>query len=157
MACAMLLVAATSLLVAGCDSSGRERIAVDGYWKGQMVEEIITDRTSTTSSWASVRPRRILFKFEDSEGIVQGLFAMSSDAIAFRQIDNEGSRRVSTYAVTGTLDGSRFRIRFSEEAGRTYEVDAVVNEHVIAGSYVAQYSMDGAKETRSGRFEIERY
>ncbi len=157
MAWAILLVAATSLLVAGCDSSGHERMAVDGYWKGQMVEETITDRTSTTSSWANERPRRILLRLEESEGIVQGRFARSSDAIAFRQIDNEGSRRVSTYAVTGTLDGSRFRMRFSVEAGRTYQVDAVVNERVIAGSYVAQYSTDGAEETRSGRFEIERY
>ena len=66
-------------------------------------------------------------------------------------------RQVSTYAVTGTLDGSQFRIRFSVEAGRTYQVDAVVNERVIAGSYVAQYSKDSAEETRSGRFEIERY
>ena len=153
----MLLVAAISLLVAGCDSSGHGRMAVDGYWKGQMVEETITNRTSTTSSGANERPRRILLRLEESEGIVQGRFARSSDAIAFRQIDNAGSRQVSTYAVKGTLDGSRFRIRFSVEAGRTYQVDAVVNERVIAGSYVAQYSTDSAEETRSGRFEIERY
>ena len=157
MAWAMLLVAATSLLVAGCDSSGHGRMAVDGYWKGQMLEDTITDRTSTTSGWANERPHRILLRLAESEGIVQGLFAMSSDAIAFRQIDNEGSRRLSTYAVTGNLDGSRFRIRFSVEAGRTYQVDAIVNERVIAGNYVAQYSTDGAEETRSGRFEIERY
>jgi hypothetical protein len=153
----MLLVATTSSLVTGCDSYGWEPTAVDGYWKGQMVEETITGRTSTTNRGANERPRRILLRLEESEGIVQGRFAMSSDAIAFRQIDNEGTRRVSTYAVTGTLDGSRFRVRFSAEAGRTYQVDAVVNERVIAGRYVAQYSTDGAKETRSGRFDIERY
>ena len=153
----MLLVAATSFLVAGCDSSGDGKMAVDGYWKGQMLEETLTDRTSTTSGWANERPHRILLRLAESEGIVQGLFAMSSDAIAFRQIDNGGSRLVSTYAVTGTLDGSRFRIRFAVDAGRTYQDDAVVNERVIAGSYVAQYSTYGAEETKSGRFEIERY
>ena len=121
-----------------------------------MVEEIITGRTSTTSSWANMQPRRVLLKLEGSEGIVQGRFAQSSGVIAFRQIDNEGSRGVSTYAVTGMLDGSRFRIHSSAETDRTYEVDAVVNERVIAGRYVAQYSMDGAEETKSGRFEIER-
>jgi hypothetical protein len=153
----MSLLATTISLVAGCDSSGWERTAVDGYWKGQMVEEGTTDQTSTTNRWANERPQRILLRLEESEGIVQGRFASSSDAVTFRQIDNEGSRRVSTYAVTGTLDGSRFRIRFSTEAGRTYQVDAVVNERVIAGRYVAQYSTYGAEETRSGRFDIERY
>jgi hypothetical protein len=157
MAWAMLLVAATIFLVAGCDSSGGERIAVDGYWKGQIVEETITDRTSTMSRWANERPRRILLRLEESDGIVQGRFARSSDAVAFRQTDNEGSRRVSTYAVTGTLDGSRLRIRFSAEAGRTFQVDAVVNERMITGSYTAKYPTDGAQETRSGRFEIERF
>jgi hypothetical protein len=153
----MLLVATTSSLVAGCDSFGWERTAVDGYWKGQMVEETITDRTATTSRWANERPRRILLRLEESGGIVQGRFARSSDAIAFRQIDNEGSRRLSTYAVTGTLDGSRFRIRFSTEAGRTYQVDAVAGGRAIAGNYVSQFSTNGVEETRSGRFEIERY
>jgi hypothetical protein len=122
-----------------------------------MVEETITDRTATTSRWANERPRRILLRLEESGGIVQGRFARSSDAIAFRQIDNEGSRRLSTYAVTGTLDGSRFRIRFSAEAGRTYQVDAVAGGRVIAGNYVSQFSTNGVEETRSGQFEIERY
>lgn len=148
----ILLVLAISLLLAGCDPSGHGRTAVDGYWKGKMVEEIITDRASTAGSWANELPRQILLRLEESDGIVQGRLARSSDAIAFRQIDNAGSRQVSAYAVTGTLDGSRFRIRFSVEAGGTYEVDAVVAERVIAGSYVAQYSTDSAKETRAGRF-----
>ena len=122
-----------------------------------MVEETITDRTSTTSSGAGVQPRRILLKLEENAGVLQGRFAKSSDAIAFRQIDSEGSRHVLTYLITGTLDGPRLRIRFPAEAGRTYEVAAAVNERMIVGSYVVNYSVNGAEKTTSGRFEIERY
>ena len=96
-------------------------------------------------------------RLEQSSGVVQCRVAHSSDAIAFIQIDNGGYRNVSTQAVTGTLDGLRFRIRFSAVAGRTYEVDAAINDGVIAGRYVACGSVDGADETTCGRFEIGRF
>jgi hypothetical protein len=95
-------------------------------------------------------------RLEESAGIVQGRFAHGSDVIAFRQVDNTGSRRLSTYAVTGTLDGPRLSIRLSAAAGLTYGVEAVVGKRVIVGTYTAQYSADRGHATTSGRFEIER-
>lgn len=154
---AMILVAATGLLVVGCYSSDRERVPIDGYWKGQMVEGTITGPASTTGRSANRQPWRILLKIEESEGIVQGRFANSSDAIAFRQIDDESSRRITTYAVTGTLEGSSFRIRFSLQSGRTYEVDAVVDKRVIAGRYLERYMVEGVEESTSGKIRIERF
>lgn len=153
----MLLVAVTSALVSGCESSSREQTGVDGYWKGQMVEQTITDQASTMSSRATVRPRRILLKLEESAGIVQGRFARSSDVVAFRQIGNDSSRRVTMHVVAGTLDGPRVRLSFSAEAGRTFQIDALVDKHVIVGSYVARHSTGRTQDATSGRFEIERF
>jgi len=153
----MFLVGMAMFAVSGCDSFHWGKTGVDGDWKGQMVSEASSDDGATRSARSNEQPRRILLRLEESSGIVQGRIAHSSDVIAFRQIDDGGYRNVSTQAVTGTLDGSRIRIRFSAGGGRTSEVDAVLNGRVIAGSYVTHGSADDADETTSGRFEIERF
>jgi len=153
----MFLVGIAMFAVSGCDSFHWGKTGVDGDWKGQMVSEASSDDGATRSARSNEQPRRILLRLEESSGIVQGRIAHSSDLIAFRQVDDGGYRNVSTQAVTGTLDGSRIRIRFSAGGGRTSEVDAVLNGRVIAGSYVTHGSADDADETTSGRFEIERF
>ena len=74
----------------GCHSTGRDKPGVDGYWKGQMIEDVaLTGHGASPPYAANERPRRILLKLEESAGLVQGRFAQSSDLIAFRQIDNK--------------------------------------------------------------------
>ena len=153
----MFLVGMAVFAVSGCDSFHWGKTGVDGDWKGQMVSEASSDDGATRSARSNEQPRRILLRLEESAGIVQGRIAHSSDVIAFRQIDDGGYRNVSTQVVTGTLDGSRIRFRFSAGVGRTSEVDAVLNGRVIAGSYVTHGAADDADETTSGRFEIERF
>lgn len=136
---------------------GRDNAAVDGYWKGQMLEQGIDDQTPTTGRRTDMRPRRILLELGEGSGIVQGRFARSSDMVAFRLTGDEGSRRIATSAVTGTLDGAQIRLRFSADDGHAYEVDAVVDGRAMVGGYVARYQADGAELTRSGQFEIERF
>ena len=153
----MFLVGMAMFVVAGCDSMGWGKTGVHGNWKGQMVSKPGSHDGATCNARSNGPPRRILLRLEESAGIVQGRIAHSSDVIAFRQIDDGGYRNVSTQAVTGTLDGSRIRIRFSAGGGRTSEVDAVVNGRVIAGSYVTHGSAEDAGEMTSGRFEIERF
>lgn len=153
----MFLVGITMCAVSGCDSLGWGKTGVDGDWKGQMVSEAKSDDGATRSARSYHNARRVLLSLEESAGHVRGRIAYSSDAIAFRQADNAGYRNVSTQAVTGTLDGSRIRIRFSAGGGRTSEVDAVLNGRVIAGSFVTHGAADDADETTSGRFEIERF
>ena len=135
---------------------GRDKPGVDGYWKGQMIGELLVDQGSTPNNGANRAPRRILLKLEESAGIVEGRFAQSSDVIAFRQIASEGSRHVSTYAVTGTLEGTRVRLSFEAETGRTFEIDGLVNEGVITGSYVERYPTGPSQATGTGQFEVER-
>lgn len=154
---AMFLVGMAMFVVSGCDSFGWGKTGVHGNWKGQMVSGASSDDGATRNARSNEPPRRILLRLEESAGIVQGRIAHSSDVIAFRKIDDGGYRNVSTQAVTGTLDGSRIRIRFSAGGGRTSEVDAVLNGRVIAGSYVTYGAADDADETTSGRFEIEKF
>ena len=153
----MFLVGMAMFVVSGCDSLGWGKTGVDGDWKGQMVSEASSDDGATRSARSYDNARRILLSLEESAGLVRGRIAYSSDVIAFRQADNAGNRNVSTQAVTGTLDGSRIRIRFSAGGGRTSEVDAVLNGRVIAGSYVTHGTADDSDATTSGRFEIERF
>lgn len=153
----MLLVGIAMFVVSGCDSLGWGKAGVHGNWKGQLVSKAGSDDGATRNARSNGQPRRILLRLEESAGIVQGRIAYSSDVVAFRQLDDGGYRNVSTHAVTGTQDGSRIRIRFSAGGGRTSEVDAVLNGHVIAGSYVTHGTADDADETTSGRFEIERF
>lgn len=103
------------------------------------------------------RPRRILLRLEESSGSVEGWFAQSSDAVAFRRMDEESTRSVATHPVTGTLDGTRLRIRFRSEAGLAYEVDAVVDNGLIEGTYIARSPSGDGQQSLSGRFEVERY
>lgn len=153
----VILVGITMFAVSGCDSLGWGESGVDGDWKGQMVSEAKSDAGATRSARSFDNARRILLSLEESSGLVRGRIAYSSDVIAFRQADDAGHRDVSTQAVTETLDGSRIRIRFSAGAGRTSEVDAVLNGRVIAGTFVTHGAANDADETTSGRFEIERF
>ena len=146
-------------LVAGCDSIGWGKSGVDGYWKGQIVAAAIDDPGSTPNGRNRGRPLRILMRLEEKAGIVHGEFTQSSDAIGFRQLDNESWRRVSTHRIAGTLDGPRVRMRFSNDAGRTFEIDATVSENLILGTYSAKYgpASPHAGVVEEGKFEIERY
>ena len=144
-------------MAAGCGTNGQGTSGVEGFWKGHMIEYSITDPGEAPHSLVTERPRRILLRLEEGAGIVNGLFAQSADAVAFKQIGNGSSRHVSTRAVTGTLDGSSIRLRFSAESGYTYEIDALVKERVIAGGYVARLAIDGTERTLSGEFDIERF
>jgi hypothetical protein len=122
-----------------------------------MIEEVLTGQGPMPAGRGNKPPRGTLLQLEESAGIVQGRFAESPDVIAFRQIGSESSRRVSTYSVTGTLDGPRVRLSFSAESGRTFEVDGLVNEGVIKGTYVSRCSTARSQATESGQFEIERF
>jgi hypothetical protein len=156
-AVALLLAVFSVSLVAGCGSSGVGQSGVDGFWKGQLIEEASVESGMPLEARENQRPRRILLRLEESSGSVDGRFALGSDAVAFRRMDEEGSRSVATQPVTGTFDGTRLRIRFPSEAGLAYEVDAVVDNGVIEGTYVASNSSGGRQLTLSGRFELERY
>jgi hypothetical protein len=144
-------------LVAGCGAFGLGQSGVDGFWKGQLIEEGFAESGMPLESRENRRPRRILLRLEEGSGIVEGRFAQSSDAVAFRLIGEEGSRSVAAYPVTGTLDGTRLHIRFPAETGLTYEVDAIVGERVIEGSYIARDTSADSQQTLSGRFEVERF
>ena len=154
----IILAAATMPFFGGCDSTGRDKPGIDGYWKGQMLEEVaLTGQGASPAYAANERPRRILLKLEESAGLVQGRFAQSSDLVAFKQIDNENSRRVSTFAITGTLDAPRVSLRFAAGAGRTFEFEGRADKGVIAGTYVVRNSSDLSLEAGSGQFEVERF
>ena len=114
---------------------------------------------ATSSTRVSTRPRRILLQLSETAGKVSGTFAQSSDAIAFRQLESGNPRSVSTHQLTGTRDGQKIRMSFSNDAGGAFEVDALVNEKSIAGTYSVTYGSTKpvAGVTEKGRFEIERY
>ena len=156
---AMLLIALATSLVSGCDSLGPSTPGVEGYWKGQMVEETTGDQRKALDARNDRRPRRILMRLQQEDEIVQGVFAQSSDVIAFRQIEDAGARRVSTHPVAGALDGRQLRISFPGEAGRTVEVEATVSAKMIVGRYIATSSAVDSRPdaTTSGTFEIERF
>jgi hypothetical protein len=154
----MLLMVATMPFFGGCDSTGTDKPGIGGYWKGQMIEEVVlTDQGTSPAYTANERPRRILLKLEQSAGSVQGRFAQSSDLVAFRQIDGENSRRVSTFPVTGTLVPPRVRLSVSMEEGRTFELEGLVSKGVITGTYVTRYPADLSREAGSGKFKVERF
>jgi hypothetical protein len=92
-----------------------------------MVSKARSDDGATLNARSNQQLCRILLRLEESSCIVQGRIADSSNVIAFRQADNGGCHIVSTQAVTGTLDGSRNRIRFLAGGGITSEVDAVLD------------------------------
>lgn len=146
-------------LVAGCDSRGWGQSGVDGYWKGQMAEVATDDQQLVPNARNRVRPLRILMRLQEEAGSVRGIVAQSSDAIAFRQLDNGSSRSVSTHTVTGTREGSRIRMRFSNDTGRTFEIDASVSAKRISGFYSAQHgpASPDAGVIEEGEFEVERY
>lgn len=154
---AAFMLAAVIPLVAGCDSTGRERAGLDGYWKGQMIEEIFTEPGPMPARRDNEPPRRILLQLEENAGVVRGQFAESSDVIAFRSLGDDSSRHVATFAVTGTLEGARIHLSFAAERGRTFDVDALANKGVIKGAYVSRYSTEHSQATGSGQFEIERF
>jgi len=153
------LIIVSAILLAGCDSSDREQFGVDGFWKGQIVGTAVGIQTPESDMRGSTRPRRILLQLSETAGTVSGIFAESSDAIAFRRLESSNSRSVSTHKLTGTREGQRIRMSFSNDAGGAFEVDAVVNEKSIAGTYSATYGSSNpvADATENGRFEIERY
>lgn len=153
----MTIVAVATAIIAGCGTNVWGRSGIEGYWKGQMIEESTTSQGRTLNSRSKGRPRRILLELEEDAGVVQGRFAQSYDMIAFRQIDDENSRQVSTYPVIGTLDGTQLRLSFTIEAGGICDIDAVAGERMIVGTYVVHGSTGDSGETQSGRFEIERY
>lgn len=157
----MILMVWCVSLVAGCDSIGRGKSGVEGYWKGQMVAAEIDDPGSTSNSLNGGRSLRILMSLEENAGVVSGSFAQSSDAIGFRQLDNESWRSVSTHSVTGARDGSQIRMHFSSDAGATFQVDATVNTSRISGTYSAEYGPASphadADAVEVGRLDVERY
>jgi hypothetical protein len=157
MVIAVFMAAAVTTLVAGCDSTGRERAGLDGYWKGQMTEELFTGLESMPAQRENKTPRRILLQLEESGGIVRGQFAESSDAITFRSLEDEGSRQVQTFAVTGTLDGTRVRLSFAAANGRTFDIDGIVDKGSIKGTYVSRTSTEHSEASGSGQFELERF
>jgi hypothetical protein len=87
------------------------------------------------------------------------MFAYSSDAIGFRQIDDGGFRQIATHSVTGTLDGSTILLRIAKDTGEEFEVDATVDDNLISGTYLMRReSLDGDAAVReTGEFSIERY
>ena len=155
----IIVISLSAILLAGCDSSGHERFGVDGYWKGQIVGTAVGSQSPDADTRVSTRPRRILLQLSETAGTVSGTFAQSSDAIAFRQLESGNSRSVSTHQLTGTRDGQKIRMSFSNDAGGAFEVDALVNEKSIAGTYSVTYGSPRpvAGVTEKGRFEIERY
>ena len=156
---AMTLMVWCVSLVAGCDSIGRGKSGVEGYWKGQMVAAEIDDPGSTSNSRSRGRPLRILMSLEEEAGIVSGSFAQSSDAIGFRQLDNESWRSVSTHSVAGARDGPQVRMQFSSDTGATFQVDATVGTSRISGTYSAKYGPASlyADAVEEGSFEVGRY
>lgn len=154
---AAFMAVAAIPLVTGCDSAGPERAGLDGYWKGQMTEEVFTGPGSMPARRESEPARRILLQLEESAGSVRGQFAESSDAIAFRSLGDDGSRQVATFAVSGTLEDGRVRLSFAAERGRTFDIDGMVDKGTIKGAYVSRYSKELSQATGSGQFEIERF
>lgn len=153
----MLFSLLSASLLAGCGSSGVGQSGVDGYWKGQLVEEAFAESGKPEEARFNQRPRRVLLRLEEDSGTVQGRFAQSSDAVAFKRIGEDGSRSLATHPVDGTFDGTRLLIRFPAESGLAYEVDAVVGKGMIEGAFVARYPGVEAQGSLSGRFEVERF
>lgn len=148
-------------MIAGCDSTDWAEPGVSGYWKGEMLGAAIADLASASASEARdhKRPRRILLRLQEKQGVVNGVFAHSSDAIAFRRLDSASVRNVSTHAVTGTREGQRIRMSFSGDNGDTFDVDAIYSNKLISGTYTVTYDSSGqlAGTVTNGKFEVERY
>jgi hypothetical protein len=149
-----------SSLLVGCGVSQPD---VDGHWKGQMIATAATaaevEQVTSQDSARPGRPRRVLLQLDQEGGVVNGLFAYSSDAVGFRQMDDGGFRQVASHTVHGTLDGSTVLLRIARDTGEDFEVDARVSGDSISGTYVRRTGTGqggtGIRET--GEFAIERY
>ena len=148
-----------ALLLTGCDSIGWGLVSVDGYWKGQIVRAETGNQGAAPSGGDSARPNRILMQLEDEAGAVRGRFAQSLDIVAFRQFENDGSRRVSSHPVTGFREGPRIRFSFPSDDGRIFEIDALINTSSISGTYSLGHGTVGSamEAPEQGTFEVRRY
>lgn len=155
----LVLMTLSVPLLAGCDSRGWGQSGVDGYWKGQIVGVAVGENEPISNAHEKERPRRILMKLEEKAGAVHGKFALSSDAIAFRQLDNGSSRSVTTHTVDGAREGAQVRMRFTSDEGFIFLVDAMVSANRIWGTYSVAYGTASplAGTTERGKLEVERY
>jgi hypothetical protein len=98
-------------------------------------------------------------RLDQEAGTVSGIFAQSSDAVGFRRLDDATARKISTHAVSGTLDGQTISLRFANDAGETFEVNGTVAGNRIAGTYsMRRGPEDGdAAVPETGEFLLERY
>lgn len=124
-----------------------------------MVATGIAGDSGAADSERPGRPRRVLVRLEQEDGRVTGLFAYSSDAVGFRQMEDGGFRQLATHTVSGTLEDSAIALRIARDTGEDFEVDARVTADRIAGTYTRLAASGDAESTvrETGELVIERY
>jgi len=147
------------MLLGGCDAFRPGTTGIDGYWKGQIVEDAAKDQPRDSAMQENRRAIRVLMLLEEDDGVISGKFAQSSDVVAFGRLAGSGSRNISMHTVEGTRNGPEVHIRFPGDDGRNFDVKATLSAGKLSGTYSASppAGSPSADVTEGGIFDVERY